>query len=139
MYIIDPMSDKQVGYILLGVGIAVMIFAGAQIILVFTGKATPIEVFSYNQSGGEMKGILDQMQRTAQAQAGASSSTMPNIIDPVALNKILNLTVYYVVMQFVFGIGYKLSTLGTQLIRPIVVQVKNKKLESVVAEEEKQS
>ena len=55
---------------------------------------------------------------------------MPQLIDPKMLNSVLNMAVYYVIMQFLFSLGYKFSSLGVQMLRPIVVKVGEKRFET---------
>lgn len=131
------MSEKTSGYILLIIGIITMIFATSQIILVFTGRAKPIKLFNYETESSESAGsfnpqdLLKQFQN--QTEQSSIPSAMPNVqlIDPKALNDILNLTVYYLIMQFLLSLGFKFASLGIQLLRPIIVQMKNRTLDHV--------
>jgi hypothetical protein len=132
------MSEKTTGYILLIAGIIIMIFATIQIVFVLTGKATPIKIFQTNERTDENTNTLDVSQFISQLQNKSSdsqfnSNTAPTIqlFNPIVLNKLLNLTIYYLIMQFLLGFGFKLSSLGTQLLRPLQVQIKNKNLESI--------
>ncbi len=132
------MSEKTTGYVLLIIGILLMIFATSQIIMVFTGRATPIKIFKTEESSTQGTGsfnpqeLIKQFQDT-NTQGSSLPTQMPNVqlIDTKALNDILNLTVYYLIMQFLLSLGYKLASLGIQLLRPIVVQMKNRTLEQV--------
>lgn len=125
------MTERTTGYILLVVGILVMIYSTWQIINVFTGKAKPIQVVNYEapEQSVNTNDILGQLQR-----GNSGSLPMPQLFDPDALNEIINLSIYYFIMQFLLGLGYKFSSLGVSMLRPIVVQVKNKQLEQVVEE-----
>lgn len=127
------MSEKRTGYTMLIVGILIMIFAAVQIIFVFTGKANPIPMFEASQesSGFDLQGLLEQMQRTSPYQvptSGTNPTPTPTVsfMDTNSINKMLNLLVYYFIMQFLLGLGYKLASLGVQLIRPIEVVMKNR-------------
>ncbi len=130
------MTERTTGYSLLTIGILIMIFAAFQIISVFTGKAEPITLFQMEQStisnsseNQNNNSILDQIQNAALGQNNGSAK-LPDvqIIDPEILNSILNLTVYYVIMQFLLSLGFKLANLGTQLLRPIQIKMKNRTL-----------
>ena len=126
------MSEKAVGYILLTSGIIIMIFATIQIILVLTGKLEPISAFSSKTTGPEKQTGVDISSLMQQLQPGASNSTgavnMPNLqlIDPEVLNHTLNLTIHFFIMQFLLSLGFKLSSLGTQILRPIEVKLDSK-------------
>lgn len=125
------MTERTIGYILLTAGIIVMIYSATQIISVFTGKAKPIQVVDIEapEQSSTSNDVFSQLQ-------GDATLPMPQLFDPAALNEILNLSIYYFIMQFLLGLGFKFSSLGVSMLRPVVVHVKNKKLESVVAEEE---
>ena len=128
------MSEKTTGYTLLITGILIMIFATIQIITVITGKATPIEFFSNKTDiTNNSSNSLNPEDLLKQIQGGGNNSEfnvgqMPNVqlIDPKMLNDILNLTLYYFIMQFLLSLGFKLASLGTQLLRPIQVDMKNR-------------
>jgi len=132
------MSERVTGYSLLGIGIIVMIFATIQIISVFTGKAEPIPLFQYEKTTEkESQGssfnptdILNQLQGGSGSELEGMGMPNVELIDPDVLNDILNLTVYYLIMQFLLGLGFKLASLGVQLIRPIHVHMKNRDFES---------
>lgn len=133
------MTERTTGYILLVIGIIIMVFATFQIIFVFTGKTDGVALFQYEEtaqsetsSSLDINSLLSQMQNSG--SQGISMDQIPNmqLIDPKTLNQVLNLTVYYLIMQFLLGLGFKLSSLGVQLLRPINVQMKNKTLESTI-------
>lgn len=127
------MTERTVGYILLVAGILVMIYSTWQIINVFTGKAEPIQVVKYEapEQSSSTSDLLNQLQG---GRGGNVELPMPQLFDPDALNEIINLSIYYFIMQFLLGLGFKFSSLGVSMLRPIVVQVKNKQLEQVVEE-----
>ncbi len=128
------MTEKTTGYILLVIGIIIMIFATIQIILVFTGKANPIDLFQYEKSSTPTSAAdldLNTLLMQMQSVSAGSSNSLPSLpfLDPEVINKSLNLLVYYLIMQFLLGLGYKFASLGTQLVRPINVVLKNRQLE----------
>lgn len=132
------MSEKTIGYSLLVIGIIIMIFATFQIIGAFTGRANPIAIFQYEKQtsrssnqDSSIDSLLNQLQNGS-VNTDLNLSQTPNIqlFDPLVINKILNLTVYYLIMQFLLGLGFKLSSLGVQLLRPIQVNMKNRTFDS---------
>lgn len=128
------MNERITGYSLLFVGILIMIFATSQIILVFTGKANPIPLFQMDETSTKSdsdNSFIQQLQNTAGINRQQTSLPSVQLINPELLNRMLNLTVYYLIMQFLLGLGYKFASLGTQLIRPIQVKMKNRILEQV--------
>jgi len=123
------MSERITGYLLLISGILIMIFAFFQIILVFTGKAQPIPIFS--QKTIDSQSILpDTSSLLNSLQQGGGNLQLPKVqlIDPETIDSFLNMLFYYLIMQFLLSFGYKISTLGTQMLRPIQVHLKNRVL-----------
>lgn len=122
------MTERTIGYMLLGVGILIMIYATWQIITIITGNTQPFHIINYKAPTSSISTdkLLGQLPGS---QSG--SITMPELFDSNAINDIINLSIYYLVMQFLLGLGYKFSSLGVSMLRPIVVQVKNKRLEQI--------
>lgn len=142
------MAEKYVGYSLLTTGIVVMIFATIQVILVITGQTKPFEIIDYQtdttapvkqaQPSYNVDSIINQYKNGTDI-SGDLKNSMPqvdigsslgSIIDTKSLNQIINLSLYYLIMQFVLGLGFKISTLGTQLVRPIIVKVDKNRIEN---------
>ena len=53
-----------------------------------------------------------------------------------ALFTIFNLTVYYFIMQFVLGLGYKLASLGVQMVRPLKISVEKSAISHLIKDGE---
>lgn len=157
------MTEKYVGYSLLATGILLMIFAVIQIIFVFTGRAEPAQVFEYNQpapkiqeqdssnqeallrqlESGDLSSLLGSVGDGNDLSSLLGSSGMGNNlsgfgIDMASINRMLNLTVYYFIMQFILSLGFKLSSLGVQMVRPLEVQVKRNNIAEMIDRTEKQ-
>lgn len=136
------MTEKYVGYSLLVTGILLMVFAVIQIIMVFTGKAEPIQVFQYEEAQQEevqepldQEALMRQLQSgnlSGLADLGMSSGLSGFGIDAESINKMINLTVYYFIMQFVLSLGFKLSSLGVQMVRPMNVTVQRNKIAEMI-------
>ncbi|MDA1316700.1 MAG: hypothetical protein O3B87_01595 [bacterium] len=130
-------SERIVGYILLGLGILVMIYAAIQIIMVFTNKAEPLEFFTSKPivqeatNSEELSDLIQENPFAALSSSGASLPT-PQLIDPQMLNGVLNMSVYFLIMHFLLGLGFKIANLGVQLVRPIRVEVKNNQLATML-------
>jgi|GEM_PF-1568113 len=138
-------AEKIVGYSLLGFGIVIMLVAAFQIVLTLTGKAQPIQIFKTapkavvqsDTEGPDMsdpEGLLKQIQQDpfSLLHSGGTGASLPQIIDPTVINQMLNLTVYYFIMQFILGLGYKLASLGVQIIRPLKVSINKNRLTSLL-------
>jgi len=138
-------AEKIIGYTMLGVGILLMMFSSFQIILTFTGKAQPIKIFesepkenvqndTSNLDISNPDQLLQQIQQDpfSLLTSGGSGTNFPQIIDPTIINQMLNLMVYYFIMQFVLGLGYKLASLGVQMIRPLKISIDKNQLTSLL-------
>ena len=104
------MSEKITGYLLLATGLLVMLYSASSIYLVFTKKAPPIQLFSGDGIKVEIPG----------------SKTSSELIPADQLNEISNLSAHYLLMSFLLGVGFKVGTLGIQLLRPIEVKLNTK-------------
>ncbi|MCA9371853.1 hypothetical protein KC726_03050 [Candidatus Woesebacteria bacterium] len=141
------MTEKNIGYTLLVLGITAMTFALIAIISVIMGKAAvptiinlqsqktatmheptqPKQTLDQNNGTDQLNQLTNLLGKNGRPNLGATSPIpQMQFFDPTMFEGILNTTVYYLVMQFVLGFGYKIAYLGTQLIRPIkVIQKSN--------------
>lgn len=106
--------------------------------MVFTNKAKPFSVFNLSSSSANGSSALNLNDIIGQIQKnnpdGLNQSVpLPkmDILPPEVLNQTLNLSTHFFLMSFILGFGYKLASLGTQLIRPINVKLKSHLLETV--------
>lgn len=106
------MTEKILGYALLGVGIFLIIIAAVSVFMVFTKQAVPVQLF---QLQGISLNLGPQLPST-------------EIIPAAMVNDSSNLFAHIVLMGFIAGVGQKLASLGVQLVRPIVVKLNEQKL-----------
>ena len=99
-----PMSEKITGYLLLSLGLAAMLLSAFSIYSVFTKKARPIDLFT-------SPGIIFQNTE---------------LIPASSLNDISNLSAHYFLMSFLLSVGFKVSSLGIQLLRPVEIKLNSK-------------
>lgn len=129
------MSEKVTGYLLLIVGLTIMVISVANIFLVFTNKTKPFSVFNLSSSGSSALNINDIISQIQKNNPNAANQTISppklDILPPEVLNQTLNLSTHFFLMSFILGFGYKLASLGAQLIRPIKVKLKSNMLEVV--------
>ena len=109
------MTEKLIGYILLITGLLIIIFSGFSVYQVFTKKTTPTDVFDFSGI------ILDTSDMAGIALPNAE------ILPAEVLNGSLNYFAYLFFMGFIASIGYKISSLGVNLIRPIIIKAKDEK------------
>lgn len=140
------MSERIIGYTLLAAGIIMIIITSFQIFSVFTGSATPIPVFKVEPAKITQKtttsDVLEKIQQgdfSELLNSGSGSIPGLEVISPEALYKMLNITVYYFLMMFLLNVGYKIASLGVQMVRPIKVEIKNNKLASMISPTDEQA
>jgi hypothetical protein len=101
------MNEKILGYSLVILGIAVILFAGVSVYSVFTGRTKPFGLFNFPSISIDIP------------QAGKTE-----VISARTLNDSSDMIAYVVLMSFIAGIGSRLSTIGAMLVRPINVKLK---------------
>lgn len=121
------MSEKIIGYILLVVGIMIILTSAISTYSVYTKKNEPVKLFSFRSISlntneiiaanlpVEMSGLLAQQPTQVQ---------QTELIPAEMLNETTNVFAHLFLMGFIASVGYKIATLGTQLIRPIVVKMR---------------
>ncbi len=123
------MDNKITGYILLVVGILTIVLSTFSVYSVFTGKKEAIQVFNYSgisMNLSDMVGTQMPVEQMGQME-NIKSSAQSELIKPELINGPLNLTIHLFLMSFLVNVGYKVSSLGTQLLRPIKVKLKESK------------
>ena|SRR3990167_6125324 len=117
------MSEKMIGYVLLILGIFVIIFSAVNITLVFTKQIQPVQLFS---GAGISLDPATLLGNSLPAGVATKTGAKQEIISGEFLNQTSNIFAHVFLMGFMASIGYKLSSLGVQLVRPIVIKVKGK-------------
>ena len=100
------MSEKFTAYFLLIAGIIVIVLSSFQIYRVFTGRVRPFSLF-------RLSGLTIQIPQAPSGQM--------ELLRGSDLTAIADLSAYYFLMSFFLNVGFKVSSLGIQLLRPIVV------------------
>ena len=123
------MNEKVAGYILLVAGVVIMLISALSVYLVFTKVIKPVQLFNSTgisiDLGSMIGGNLNALNNAG--VTNPKSQTKPaDIIPADLLNDTSNLFAHVFLMSFLAGIGFKLSSLGVQLLRPIEVKLKAK-------------
>ena len=104
------MTEKITGYVLLILGIILIMFSLVNVYRVFTGIQQPVSLS--NSVGLKVAVVPD--------------SDPIEVLRGEDVNQLTNITLYYLLMSFVVSCGFKVSTLGVQLLRPVEVKLSAK-------------
>ncbi|MBI2034499.1 MAG: hypothetical protein HYT11_02080 [Candidatus Levybacteria bacterium] len=118
------MSERVTGYILLGIGICIMLFALGNIYLLFTSKIQPIHLFDTKGISLDINSLMPQLPEGVKLEKKSQGA---ELISSETINQTLNLSAHFFLMSFVMTFGYKLASLGVMLVRPVVVKLKEAK------------
>ncbi len=115
------MGDKLVGYLLLSLGLVIIGFACLSVYQVFSGSWKPVSVFSFSGiSVNTLDLIGDKLSPVQKAQL---ANPKIQLVSQDLLNEPLNLAAHLFLMGFVVSVGFRIGSLGVQLIRTINVNV----------------
>jgi len=131
------MSEKVIGYILLTIGFLVLIFSAFNVYQVFTGQIKPVQLFNFEGISlnlGNMLGTGEGMTAEQQIALNQQKAQIApqELISSDLLNESSNLAALLFLMGFMASIGYKIGSLGIQMLRPIVVKVREAKQSSIL-------
>lgn len=110
------MSEKQVGYTLLCIGLLVMSVVVGIAILTFTGRLKPIPLFNIPAPSFNTGSFMPSIPGLPKGN-GQDIQLFPT----TAFNTMINLGVEYILMLFLLNFGFKLADLGVKLVRPIKI------------------
>jgi hypothetical protein len=114
--------NTNIGYLLIAGGIVAIIFATTSVVMVLTGNAEPIQFYSPNQLDFDISSLMPTYN--IPGMVGRTTTKQPsNAISPEMLALSFNLFIHLFLMGFLVNAGAKIATIGTQLVRPIVVKV----------------
>jgi hypothetical protein len=116
------MAEKIIGYFVLSLGILIILFSAFNGLQLITRQAQPVQFITLPTSGSDLPLNLAGTQVNINpsslfASLGLSSET---------INFTLNLALHLIILGFIAKMGFHLSSIGTQLVRPIVVDIKSK-------------
>ena len=131
------MAEKILGYFLLIIGVVAILYSGWSVYNVFTKKNKPVQLFNFDsisidtsQIGSNNLNIdLDRLPRkiASLVQQNSGVTTKPQetkIIPAELINETSNVFAHLMLMGFIASISFKIATLGTSLVRPINVKIK---------------
>ncbi len=124
------MSEKIVGYLLISCGVMAIIFSVLNIYSVFTGKTRPVQVFNFSGISLDASQFLPQDLPSEASQLVKPEATQKAEIIPAnIINDSSNIFAHLLLMGFLASAGSKVALIGTMLVRPINVKLRNKEPE----------
>ncbi len=114
------MIEKIIGYILIFFGVAAIVLSGLNAFNILTRKSSPIEFVT--------KDIVSTISPSENLNNQVSLNQLLNI-DNETITLIINIGIHLLILSFVMKAGFHLASLGTMLVRPIIVDL-NAKLPS---------
>lgn len=110
---------EKIGYSLLALGVIMILGGVAQILLVFTGNLDPISLFSFKSSDF----AIDASVLMPQLPSNLTDGLKMEILPAGLINTVLNLSMNTIFMSLIIFAGGKISTIGTNLLRPVYVKM----------------
>ena len=106
------MAEKIIGYFLISIGVFVIFLSGFNGYQILTKKTQPIQILN-------LKGISINLSQTT----GVKQPPV-ELISAEDLNNALNFFAYLTVLGFFLNVGFKIASLGVNLVRPIIIKQK---------------
>ena len=119
------MSEKIIGYLLLFTGISAMLGSALGVYFVFSGRYDTYQLFNLPAITLDLSGLMQAENPDMVLPTEANLET--ELVKSDVLNKPLNLIAHILFMAFLVNVGFKIATLGVQMIRPIKVNLKGEK------------
>lgn len=119
------MHEKGLGYAFMTIGILIMAISVFFLYLVFTNQIKPFTVFqepvkvTNKNNSPSIDGLISDPSNIVQMQKQIVTEVLEKQI-----NKTMNVLSTVFLMYFLMLFGFRLATLGTQLVRPINVNLK---------------
>jgi len=119
------MGGKILGYFLISAGILILLSSAVSVYLVFTKQAKPVQLFDFPAISLDPNQFIPTFPQTLENQTlPKNNQKKAELIPASVINDSSNLLAHLLLMGFIASIGYKLASLGTMLVRPIVVKLK---------------
>lgn len=128
------MAEKVTGYFLLIVGLCTIVFALLNVYFVFTKKSKPVELFKFESISINLGSLISAPDNATPEQKAAVESQKAKvkpteIMSADLINQTSNIAAHMFLMGFVVTAGYKIGSLGIELLRPVNVRLRENKEE----------
>lgn len=111
------MIEKLVGYILIFFGVMAIIFSGLNAFNILTKRSNPIEFVN--------KDIVSEISPSVNSKNQVSLNQILNV-DSKTITLATNIGIHLLLLGFLMRAGFYLASLGTMLVRPIIVDINTK-------------
>ena len=120
------MSEKIIGYLLLGAGILIILLSGLNAYTILTKSSQPVNLLNLPALSLDLNQLLaGALPAEVRNQLPKSPASTTELFPASGLNFIVNLSLHLLLLGFFVSAGYKIAQLGVQLLRPINVQLKS--------------
>lgn len=123
------MEEKIVGYLLIFAGLIAMILASLSVYSVFTKKSSAVKLFNFGPITLDASQLIPQdIPAGAGEIVNQQSAQLPEaeLVPANVLNDSANVFAHLFLMGFIVSVGFKISSLGTMLVRPVRVNLRTK-------------
>ncbi|MBI4136427.1 hypothetical protein HY469_00030 [Candidatus Roizmanbacteria bacterium] len=114
---------EKTGYVLLYGGLILILFATVNIILVLTAKIDPIAFYKPEDISLDFSWMIPSYQIPGLPEAIRPEETQSPSVKSEVLANSLNVLLHLFLMGFLVNVGSRIATLGTNLIRPVIVKL----------------
>lgn len=119
------MSEKIIGYLLLIFGIIIIIFSLFGVYKIFKSKVNYFTIFNLPGISLDLTELINtDLSQEQIEQLKNEKGLKTDLIPSEIINNPLNLIANMIFFMFSLNVGYKISQLGIQLLRPIKVSLK---------------
>ena len=113
------MTEKMIGFALLVFGLVIILASALNIYFIFSGQTHPVKLFDFPAVS------LDLSSSLGLPSTGVKNAPM-ELASSALLNDTTNLFAHLFLVGFFVNVGAKIATLGIELLRPVVVKLKEK-------------
>lgn len=119
------MTERAIGYILIITGLVLILLSGYNVYTIFNGRGGIVKIFDLPGVSLDLSAFVgSEVPQEALDKARDQGKLKSEIIQKEVLNQPLNLMAHIFIMSFILNVGFKISTLGVQFVRPIKVALK---------------
>jgi len=109
-------TEKIIGYILLILGFAIIVYSSVNVLNVFQGRSQPYNLFSFDSISMDLSSLAGQALPSGE-------EINQTLVEKDLLNSPMNIMAHLMLMGFIASAGFKIAKIGVTLIRPIKVNL----------------